>query len=269
MKIATKTQINWYRQPQANTFMVEIPADHVYFSDHRVRGNKVLPGVVYLEIALEAVQRCFPTQSFTALDDCCWIRPIVCDTKQVSLEIALTISGEQVKFDLTRGDTMYSFGYLRAQSGMTKKIAVPLAKKEIVLNRSVRRINREDTYRAFSDMGIDYGHYFRRINYVDIYDNLACSLLSNNDGVAIGLANLLDCSLQSGMAILIGEHQDSLMPFSLGSMKLHRDINFDHLHSYYVLTQKNSPFRTNICICNDAYQPLISIFDLGVKPSQL
>ena len=248
---------------------VVLSAEHPYFSHHKVVGHKVLPGVVYLELAMQAAKLLYPTFNIDSLEDSVWMQPIVCVAESVTLKVLLCVDGFNLKYQLCDDDKVYAHGTLCQRSSVNGPPSVGLDAREQVAQNSLRRISRRQSYQAFSDMGIDYGRYFQRINYVDIHHNQAIALLSDNDGSIITLANLLDCSFQSGMAISIGEHQDALMPFSLGILKFHQSPERLNKHSYYVLTRKDSPFRTNITIFDEEYQPMISVYDLGVKATLL
>lgn len=227
---------------------VTIKAEHPYFSHHRVLGHKVLPGVVYLELAMQAANLLYPTLIIDSLEDSVWMQPVVCSSEKVTLKVLLSIDGFNLKYQLCDEDKVYGQGTICQRCSINAAPSVGLDARELVAQNSLRRISRKQSYSAFSEMGIDYGRYFQRINYVDIHQNQAIALLSDNDGSLITLANLLDCSFQSGMAISIGEHKDALMPFSLGALKFHQSPKQVHKHSYYVLTRKDSPFRTNITI---------------------
>ncbi|WP_353894629.1 polyketide synthase dehydratase domain-containing protein [Photorhabdus laumondii] len=148
-------------------------------------------------------------------------------------------------------------------------LAVPLFVRDQIGAQTEDHFTREGIYQAFADMGIVYGSYFQRISYVQRRTNMALSWLSNYDGIFLGWSGLMDCSFQAGMAISIGERNDSLMPYSLGLLMLHKPLPLQGLGSVFVLTKKLSSYRTNITIFNEEYSPLLSVFDLGVKPSNL
>jgi hypothetical protein len=59
------------------------------------------------------------------------------------------------------------------------------------------------------------------------------------------------------------------MPFSLGSLTFHAAIDYRKAGSFLVATEKSTPFRTNMGLYNEEDQLLISVIDLGVKPSRL
>lgn len=259
------TNIQWNELPTSNGFIVTISEQHPYFSEHIVRGRKVLPGVAYLEIVTQAVSKLFPQFIISSFEDGVWLRPIICDKTFCAFQVFLVISNEDILFEIKLDDMVCAHGALKQQQSNTACFNAQNAFR--IINQANRRIDRNAVYEAFSEMGICYGEYFQRIDYVDIYQNQALSLLSNQGSVQLGFTNLLDCAFQSGMAISIGEHTDSLMPFSFGLLHYHQLSGVFNKEIYRVITEKKSSFRTSITICDDQYNPLLSVYDLGVKPS--
>lgn len=260
--------IEWNKVPNQDEFVVTIKEQHPYFFEHCVRGRKVLPGVAYLDIVAQAVRQMYPDFIIKAFEDGLWLRPIVCHEVACTLNILLSKEPQGIAFKVMVDSELCGAGLVKSnRSNVGQHLSFEQA--DDITNHAVRRISRSEVYQAFAEMGIDYGRYFRRINYVDVHENKSVSLLSNNDGVQLSFVNLLDAAFQSGMAISIGEHQESLMPFSLGAIHFHGETDITQHHSYYVITEKKSAFRTNITICDDRYQTLLSVHDLGVKPSLL
>ncbi|WP_435103795.1 SDR family NAD(P)-dependent oxidoreductase [Arhodomonas sp. AD133] len=62
-----------------------------FLRDHRVRGDLVLPGVVHLELAHQAVRHALgdPEPNRVHLDDIVWLRPAVCGTDGLKLRITV------------------------------------------------------------------------------------------------------------------------------------------------------------------------------------
>ncbi|ABC30236.1 Polyketide synthase modules and related protein [Hahella chejuensis KCTC 2396] len=266
------TEGQWRSLPAGDGFRVSLRDDHPYFSHHRVRGWKVLPGVVYLELALSAIAKARPDFKTGFIDDVVWLRPVLASTPVTDIDVQLApISPTRFEFRIEHGGEMCGGGVVNAQtaSGSADPLATPLCVRSQVGAETRDHFPRSEVYAAFADMGIVYGPYFQRISYVQRLSNKALSWLSNNDGVFLGWASLLDCAFQAGMAISIGERRESLMPYSLGRLTLHQALPDQALGSAFVLTEKLSPFRTNLTIFDEAYTPLLSVFDLGVKPSHL
>lgn len=266
------TEGHWCSLLTGDGFRVSLRDDHPYFAHHHVRGWKLLPGVVYLELALSAVARAWPDFTTVFVDEVVWLRPVFANTPETEIDVQLAwISPTCIKFSIEHRGEMCGSGVLNAPavSGRNDPLAVSLCVCSQLGAETKDHLLRSEVYAAFADMGIVYGPYFQRISYVQRLSNKALSWLSNYDGVFLGWASLLDCAFQVGMAISIGEHRESLMPYSLGRLTLHRALPDQALGCAFVLTEKLSSFRTNLTIFDKTYTPLLSVFDLGVRPSHL
>lgn len=266
------TEVRWHSLPNEGGYRVILRDNHPYFSHHLVRGSKVLPGVVYLELAFSAVANGRPDFKTSFVDEVVWLRPIIANTPETEINVQLSpISPSRIEFRIEYGGEICGGGVLNAKtvSGRTDSLAAPLHVLSQVSGETQDNFTRNEVYAAFTDMGIVYGPYFQRISCVQRLSNKALSWLSNYDDVFLGWTGLLDGAFQSGMAISIGEHKESLMPYSLGRLILHQALPDWALDRAFVLTEKLSPFRTNLTIFDEAYVPLLSVFDLGVKPSHL
>lgn len=266
--------LNWSVTPDNKGVSVSISADHVYFTHHGVKDWRVLPGVVFIELMLTGYRRIAPQQSLNTLSDMVWLRPIMHQGSQTTTinlvfnEIAGRHGQALIECQLCIDETVFAVAVLSETLSSTQsqqQPAVSLAVRDKITENTAEHLTRAQIYDEFAKMNIHYGPTFRRISYVQRRDNLALAWLTNNDGVALDWANLLDCAFQTGMAISIGSQQSSLMPYSLGQLILHPAFMLEQLGSAYVLTEKHSEFRTSLTIFDDCFQPMISVRDLGVK----
>lgn len=259
--MTTSAELRWL-EDRPDTVRAVLDPEHTYLCEHRVRGRRVLPGVVSLELALRAAAT--RRTEAAGIADAVWLRPITEPLDQLVVTLR-TGPGETVEYTVTNRDEVCGGGTLLL-GAQDREPAIPLAVRDRICEHSRSHFTRREVYDEFARMGIDYGPYFRRIGYVQRYEQLSLAWLANNDGVQLDLVNLLDCSFQAGMAISIGEHRDSLMPISMGAMVFHAAAPVP-AGSAFVLTEKHSPFRTSLTVYDADYAPLISVFDLGVKPA--
>lgn len=247
-----------------------VPPHHPCFSDHQVRSLPVLPGVSYLELVLNTATMLFPHFRANTLEDCLWLRPFLGNVASPRLNIEFTPAGNQrLTFTVADQDHTYALGCLCSETAVTQVPAQGQRIREQLVLNSSRHLDHQQVYAEFSGMGIDYGPFFKKISHVRIHEQQSLALLSRQAGAGFCFSNLLDCAFQSGMAISIGIERGSLMPFSLGTLVLHAPIDFSHTNEYWVTTQKHTEFRTDICVLSHDGRPLISVRDLGVKPSLL
>ncbi|MGW7413253.1 polyketide synthase dehydratase domain-containing protein [Streptomyces sp. NPDC054863] len=251
---------------EPDTFRVQIDPGHTYLREHLVGGRRVLPGVACLETAVRGAALLHPEATTFAVRDAAWLRPISGDAPDELVVAFRSAPGARTTdYTVTHRGALCAMGTLLFEK-QDRAPAVGLEVRDEICAHTTSHLTRRELYEGFSHMGIDYGPYFRRNTYVQRYGKRSLAWLSHNDGTPMGMVNLLDCSFQSGMAISIGEHRDSLMPFSMGHMIFHAPARFP-ADSAFVLTEKLSPFRTNFTVYDEDYEPLLSVVDLGVKPA--
>ena len=250
-------------------YEVRIPTGHPYLVDHKVRGFEVLAGMSQIEMVREAARMEFSGRRLDALEHCIWRRPLMFEEGDAPIHLLMSEDGEGTAFRVRQGSVEVSSGVLRERPALTFDVGALIETAMSVRGHPSRRLVRDFIYRAFSRMGIDYGPQFRLIEQVAISGDLAFATLAVELGPHRGYAGLLDCTLQAGMCIAIGEHEESLMPFSAGSIAFHADPASASTGTYHVAVERKTRHRGNFCLFNAARQPVVSIFDLGVRPSKL
>ncbi|WP_410638494.1 polyketide synthase dehydratase domain-containing protein [Amycolatopsis sp. lyj-346] len=244
-----------------------IDPEHTWFREHVVRGRRILPGVVWLELAFRGLDLVCPGARVHGVADGAWLRPVSGDEPvDLVLRFRVAPDGRTAGYTIDNHGLRCGLGTLQL-TPQERPPSVPTAVRDRIAEDSRSHFTRREIYTEFAAMGIDYGAHFRRISYVQRLGQASLALLTGNDGIRLEPVPLLDCAFQAGMAISIGEHRDSLMPFSLGQLVVHRPPVFP-LPSAFVLTEKHSPFRTGCTVYDDGYEPLLSVFDLGVKPAR-
>lgn len=247
-------------------FFFKIPPEHFYFLDHKVRSTSVLPGVVCLELALKALNLYNPHFSANRIENVVWTRPVIPDEEGAYLSIRLEQnSPHTITYQLFHKSVACGSGCLQSSPLSPTCLLAPKINR---LSLGGEPITHAQLYDAFEDIGITYGPFFRCVQTVRRYPGqYAEALLTPRGGMALKWANLLDCAFQVGMAISIGQHNDSLMPYTMGYLQIHAPLPSEPLPSAFVLTEKLTPFRTSLSIFDHTHTPLLSVCDLGVKPS--
>src|SRR6202035_4190437 len=73
-----------------------------FFEDHQIRGEKILPGVAYLEMAASAIRMAMEGARFS-LTNVTWMRPLAAAEAR-KITIRLLKEGEDVRFEILSGD---------------------------------------------------------------------------------------------------------------------------------------------------------------------
>ncbi|MBY8972055.1 SDR family NAD(P)-dependent oxidoreductase [Pseudomonas sp. P867] len=218
-------------------FEAQFCGDEFFLDHHRVNGRKVLPGVVYLEMALAALSR-VSGQADLALNSILWVRPFECFNDPVTLTLAVEQarkgSGWEFEFFawLTRepGGEPVRQVYCRGQASVPAEPA-PLAHLDVNALAALAQgaASTTEFYRHFAAVGIEYGpghqglHALRGgaeqvLGHVRLPD-----FLKPGDEFRLHPC-LLDSALQAAMGFTTGSEssQGPQVPFSLEQLTLGR-----------------------------------------------
>lgn len=202
------------RQRFSSTFSGE----EFFLKDHQLEGEKVLPGVAYLEMAQEAVKRVSGDylKENIQLKNVVWARPITVNKLQkvhIGLfpeengEIAYEIYTDNL--NATPGDdseesTMHSQGRA-VLSSSSEESSLNLADLQKKLNKN--SLSPQACYKSFKTLGMNYGPAHQGLEKIYVGDNevlakltLPASVTETNDQFTLH-PSILDSALQASMGI--------------------------------------------------------------------
>ncbi|HEV7673037.1 MAG TPA: SDR family NAD(P)-dependent oxidoreductase [Candidatus Angelobacter sp.] len=151
-----------------------------FLTDHVIQGRKVLPAVVYLEIAraaaehvaLSSISPAAGQQSAIALRNVVWLRPFIVGAKPAQLHLRLTPNDTGLGFEISsnlegtdRGGVVYARGHARASA------AVPAPVLDIAgLHAQCDRLHYSgnDCYQALRSLGFHSGPAHRCISEIHV-----------------------------------------------------------------------------------------------------
>ncbi|SFE51876.1 probable biosynthetic protein, Pnap_2097 family [Chitinophaga sp. CF118] len=196
-----------------------------FLSDHKVREEKVLPGVAYLELAREAGARS-TGEKINWLKDVTWLSPIRVNEIPEKVSICLYSSGEEVGYEVYREnggqEQVSSQGKLSTKMQQAPERQNP----EAIRQRLFHTKEHETCYSLFKAMGLDYGKSFRGIEKLYYSEEEALSRISlpNEDGYILN-PGILDSALQTciGLGFAKGDQVLSL-PFSVREVNIYQDL---------------------------------------------
>ncbi len=214
-------------------FTTTLTGREFFLADHRVRGQTILPGVAYLEMAREAADQGArvlwerEAQSFTvSLDQVVWGRPAVVPRDGLSLHITLfpedrrqaSASDVRIAYEIYSDSSddgqriVYGRGY--ATLGPT----LPATTLDLTaLQRACDRgtISADQCYAALATMGLDYGPTLRAIDVLYMGQDQVLARLCLPPSVDdIGdrfvlHPSLMDGALQAAIGLYFGDHDSS------------------------------------------------------------
>ena len=211
-----------------------------FLRDHQVKGEKILPGVAYLEMAREAVHQAsgssVENHQCIHLKNVVWARPIAVEEQpqevhtglfpEESGEIAYEVYADnpnQEEEPLVHGQGEAT---LASISGAMFMDLADLQKKF-----GEKSLNPTECYEVFKAMGIHYGPAHRGMQKIYIGDNevlaklsLPASVIATKDQFTLH-SSLLDSAVQASIGLEQINHQTSTiklpyLPFSLERLEV-------------------------------------------------
>ncbi len=214
--------------PTQRIFAGELSLDSAVFSDHRINGSPVCPGVVFLELILESLQTAWPDSAFT-LRNVCWLRPLAFDRTTVAVEICLDAADDKAIECRIRRAGAHAEVYCEATGVKIREVQ----KIESIDIKSLTtdlepKVDSSDAkiafYNGFSSRGIQHGRFYqcleglwhsgtRILGYIDL------GVRQDNAAYILHPA-VLDAALQAVAGIANADSAAALLPFSIDKLEM-------------------------------------------------
>ena len=204
-----------------------------FLADHRVKvgagtAHRVLPGVVYLEMARAAIERALPERPASAvleLHDTIWAQPIVVDEKT---EVGIVLSpgdGDEIDYGIyTGGQEAHCQGraVLRGESATAKLEIEPLRAR---MERGP--LASAALYEACARLGLLYGPSFQAVTGIhrgagEVLAELRLPDAASGDAAEYTLhPSLMDGALQAAVGLLDASSPgEPRLPFALETLRV-------------------------------------------------
>ena len=235
---------NFSQQSYNSTFTGE----EFFLKDHEVHGQKVLPGVAYLEMARAAIAFASSAQMQShslELRNIIWLRPIVvAEQKQVSIALFAndvdaqvnSQADEQIDFEIYSQETDPSgepIEIIHCQGQavyLPKSAPTKLDLAELNSEMQQGQLHSSNIYTTLAKMGLNYGPAHQGIVSLDLGEKQVLAQLRLPKALATqqagGRANeyqlhpsLMDCALQASIGLIEDLTRPSV-PFALESLRI-------------------------------------------------
>ncbi|KFF06343.1 SDR family NAD(P)-dependent oxidoreductase [Flavobacterium reichenbachii] len=243
--------------------------DEPFLRDHQVNGEKMLPGVAYLELA-RAAGALSLDKKITGLRDVTWLTPI--SVKGVSEKIGITILekndviGYEIYSESEGNLKIHSRGKFQTKNeGSKKKFDLTSLRGKLTNNR-----DQEDCYLHFKKLGLDYGETFQGIKKLYYSDSEALSqiILPKTEEGYLLPPGIMDSALQTcaGFSFL-NNMQGQELPFSVKEVNI-----FDSLQGElwcYVEKSQNKNNKVSsyqIHLLNSEGEEVLNFVDFTALP---
>ena len=256
-----------YEQKYTSIFTGKEP----FFADHLVNGEKILPGVAYIELAREAGFRS-SRQKITQLQDIVWECPMFVDRYQQEVRISIYTEEAGMAFEISSVNDSETKFHSRGRLG-TQTLSAPSVKDlSAIRSRLTNSKNKQSCYELFGKMGLNYGNSFRGIEvlYYSEQEALAKISLSFEKDYILP-PGLMDSVLQSCLGLELDKQDQVLsLPYSINEVNIYKELP-ESVWSYVCKSagkEVKGTSRYDINILNETGEVLLSIDGFTMLPPQ-
>ncbi|WP_345027218.1 polyketide synthase dehydratase domain-containing protein, partial [Flavivirga jejuensis] len=205
----------------------------IFLKDHTIKGQHVLPGVAYLEMAREAVMQSADTDIESIqihLENIVWSRPIVSDQAGVRINISLySNEKEQIDYEIYSGDNDQIL-HSQGTAIIKQKEKSDILDLSLIRSKCTKgQLSPDNCYAAFRNVGLEYGPGHQGIKEVYIGDGEVLSKVSLSplEHDYILHPGIMDSALQASIGLVLGDtNKDEaptkpMLPFALNEVQIH------------------------------------------------
>jgi polyketide synthase PksN len=219
---------------QEEKFVTHFTGHEFYLSHHIINGQKILPGVAFIEM-VRAAGELAGEKPVAGLRNIVWLRPIVQtkNGKEIYISLYPNPGSDKIDFEVSSsGEDNQRFVHARGQltyenpgePGMNHE---PVDIDEIK-QRCTGKMEGKTCYRLYREMGLRLGPGFQVVQELYSNETEVLSLLRLPEELNEGFndfilhPSMMDGSLQSGIALGKTEQENSplLIPFFIGEVDI-------------------------------------------------
>ncbi len=213
-----------------------------FLSDHVVLGEKILPGVAYLEMVLVSAYQALGTKDHISIENVTFQKPLIVDDSAVSVNTALIPETDNtIRFDVSSISSNGAF-----ELHATGKICVGTQSSEVkkhdlnhLLQSDCETISSDRVYETFSHLGLSYGSAFRGVDEITVCNASDATVLVSKlvtGSVKLEGGNgftlppgVMDSALQSCIGFILrggaASPNSAAIPFSIEKVSTFGEIN--------------------------------------------
>ena len=211
-----------------------------FLNDHRVRGEKVLPGVAYLEMARAAGAMAVSDASITQLREVVWVRPLVVKDKPVEVDVDLHLDErDEIGFAVSSHYQQERVVFCQGKLATAEASLPPPLDIQAIQARCQSEVSGADCYSFFREQGMAHGPALQGMVHLSYNEREALAQLRlpaavPREGYSLH-PSLLDAALQATIGLVISQHgqkQPSLyLPFALQGVDIYNALP-DNVYAY-------------------------------------
>lgn len=259
-------------------FSTVLTGAEFYLADHIIDGEKILPGVAYIEM-VRAAGEIAGEMKVKKVSDIVWMSPIAVGEKPQEIYIGLYPHEDNVKYEIYTIDyqgqrLVHSQGKLvycdDTESTDYNSVCINIQELK---NRCSQTIDTLEHYKKFEDLGLKYGKTFKTVK--ELYSNkeeaLSHIISSENNSVHINKftlnPSLMDGALHSILSLI--DHDNLFLPFAIGEVEIIKPIP-NRAYSYARLSKNfndgvSKVKRFDVTIMDEEGNICVNIKDFSLK----
>jgi polyketide synthase PksN len=262
---------------EAQCYQKKLIGNEFFLRDHIVSGVKVLPGVVYLEMARVAGEFAENRSKAFCLSGVTWLQPVIVDAEGVELSVNLYPTGEDVGYEITSfsqevcQNVVHSQGKIRFGKA-DERLQSMRVDVDSIRDRCRTVVDKERCYQLFHERGLAYGPSFQVIRELRHSDSESFAELEVPAGLEETLnqyvlhPSLMDGLLQSVLGVMSDVGEGIYVPFSVGEVEILRPME-PRCYAYVQLHEGGTGEmrRFDLALVNASGEILVRLNDFAVR----
>lgn len=290
--VVVSNHINTYQHPliHENTsnfgtqkFSSTFTGTEFFLRDHVIKGQKILPGAVYIEMVREAIERSGieseKNENVIVLKNILWTRPFVVKEQPLRIHTALYPENtNKISFKVyntsetvNNEELVYNQGLATLHSAETRpRLNLVVLKEQC----SSKIIASETYYTIFNQQGLQYGPAHQCINKVylgkkELVAKLALSSVSDIDKQFYIHPALMDAAFQASLGLMIAEDTIKLaLPIAIQEVEIYNEFSsvmWAHIRYSNDSFSGDTVQKYDIDICDDIGNVCVRLKSFSTK----
>ncbi|MFH6942770.1 SDR family NAD(P)-dependent oxidoreductase [Flavobacterium sp. FlaQc-50] len=242
-------------------------------SDHIVQGKKVLPGVAYVEMAREALQRS-GLNVVPGFSDIKWLQPIEINKESVRIETEVYANAEGTFIEIRSiKNEEVTIHFQASLEENQKTTALGYRDISAIKEQSSTSYTSDQCYQIFGTKGINYGDSLQLINSVHVLKEEVLTSIAVFDKSEFKLpVEKLDNALQTAALLWLQDSDALALPYSIEKISWYNlEEEIKYCYAYYSDKEKKKSFEVELLSASGEIVIALSGYKmmpvLKIKPS--
>ncbi|HYX18244.1 MAG TPA: SDR family NAD(P)-dependent oxidoreductase [Nostoc sp.] len=240
-----------------------------YLNDHCVQGVVVYPGAAYVEMALAAAKETFKEEAYI-LEEIEFQKALFLPESSAST-LQLSLEPNQTSFEINSNVKGAQSEWVRHATGKLTRVQNGFVSKQVMLDeiksRCPNEIFKNDLYRQFQEIGLEYGACFQGIKQLWRGDSEALAHIYVSNALQTEVREyqlhpaILDACFQVSIATVDSVKQ-TYLPVQIDQVKVYDRPGLQMWSYARLIEQTATRFKGNIQLIDDAGNVLVEILGL-------